>query len=204
MAKTNAIKEIADIIKDLQKLDRGLKRAAKETNQNSVDYIESKLTEFSPRQSPSDDTKPDQIALKDSFSGFSYTESPTSYGGKVFSTAPHALTVDQGRSYGDWKIPLLTTGVSWVPDDPSKIPGYTGNPNRGSRQIGDSGQANYIETQEGVRVFYSRVNVGDSNGLFYIRRALLNYAAPTRGPNIRNKTREAILRAGFAPGRRKV
>jgi hypothetical protein len=134
--------------------------------------------------SGADDEK-DQIALKDSWSIVKRPGGPKNYIGEVNSNAPHAVSIDQGWSPGEWQIPGANErGVAWIPEDPSDYE--------------SSEDGGYYDEDTG-KVVYGAVDVGYYKGAFYIQNSLRDTFQS--GRHISDQTRRAIVKSGFKPGK---
>lgn len=134
-----------------------------------------------PRQRASEDNKPDQIQLRDSFTSF--RTGP--YSSEIVTIAPHARAVNDGYD-DDWTIPN-GIGVAWQTDNP---------------EYANEDNPNY--DPETGKVFYNSVNSGTQDEKNYTQdlaayiagRARISRKGRAR-PIFADASKRAATLAGF-------
>jgi hypothetical protein len=190
--------ELLEVKSDLKDMESNLREESTiygyKFSSNVKNYLEN--YNYNSGSSPRPDSKPDQVDLADSWSHKASFLNLGISRHRISSSAPHAEVIDQGTE-GGWKIPKTkaelgedesledfgTSGVSWL-----YIPGVGNGDKYATELVKDSG-----------RFFYPSVTAGSYDGKYYVQTSLRGSRRDTK--DINKPTRDAIVEAGFKPGR---
>lgn len=167
--------ELGEVANDLREMEDEIARLYEGYVDIIADKVMESVEDTVPEQDSEDDTKPDQLALSETFK----KETVGTYHTRVISRADHAALQEKGTS-GGWTIP--NSGfVAFKPEN-------------GKQWIDDDADVTFDE--ETGRVVVPSVTAGSYTGHHYASRALWN-VKPGFDKTFHEPSEKAIINSGF-------